>query len=344
MRFPTLFAVALAVLTASCTPDLGTCDDALARTVVYDTGSLPHYAGQAQLTASCELCHKSGVGDDFDTSRIGRYGAPHDLNWDVDLADGSATDTQRLRVGQLLSYRFRYDIYSEVASGTMPPVLRNSPDPDPAARVRDYAYLDGTPLESLRTPEGRAIFRNWLSCGLPVVERTTRPEDARPAGETPIGDVLPIASCDLGTDCAAPQAGRVCANVSGTLTCVLKPDWRSIYTGFIEPNCAVGGCHADAGHISGLTMPRGDAAAARTALVGQASTSGGCGTPGLLRIEAGHPETSLFLAKLTGHFDGTTTPQCGPLMPFGNTSPLLTATDPVNYAALRQWIAAGAMP
>lgn len=176
----------VATLLAACGPDPldpMTCDLATAQAVVYDDIGHPYYAGQAQLVASCTPCHHAGG------TLADRYGAPLGRDWDLSLAGPDVRSTQRLREDLAGATRYREEIWARVGGGHMPPASYAGTAFDPAAHVADYHSADGVGLPSLRTDDGTAVLRNWLACGLPVVERTTL--DPRPAGEAPIGDVLP---------------------------------------------------------------------------------------------------------------------------------------------------------
>ena len=65
---------------------------------------------------------------------------------------------------------------------------------DVIAAAPSYSRLDSvtgetTPLPGLDTEEGREILRNWLSCRVPVVERT---EPMERDGHVPFGSVVSV--------------------------------------------------------------------------------------------------------------------------------------------------------
>lgn len=94
----------------------------------------------------------------------------------------------------------RSAIYSQVLHGHMPPTGRGGDDALAAGRARRYVRSPGTPeerlLPSLHTEEGHELLRNWLACGVHVIEATE--------GEsTGVGDIVPpLSPCDPGlTEC-----------------------------------------------------------------------------------------------------------------------------------------------
>src|SRR5262249_42512196 len=169
-------------------------------------------------------------------------------------------------------------------------------------------YADGSPLPTLRTPEGREIMRNWLACKTPVVQGTP---------DTPGED---------------PPFGNVEACESGD--CTLDPTWnagpRSIFRGLVVAHCLGGGCHSDDMPTSNLHLVADDPDGAYAQLVNGVSMSPGCsgmmpaaacGGTDYIRIVPGNPDCSLVVAKLKWHFpDGSMV--CGPTMPLGSAAPL----------------------
>jgi len=177
-----------------CRPDLGECDMPTARLVVYSAldGS-PSYAGQALLQGSCgdgSFCHAERASD--------RFGAPADLDFDLGLARDDA-GLERLRRGQRHVYENRYGIMAAIEDGSMPPG-------DAGERVASLGtpYLDLPPLSS---SSGRSIVRNWLACGVPVVERT---QADRAPGLMAVGaTVAPMPMSGMPLECLTTE--RLCA-------------------------------------------------------------------------------------------------------------------------------------
>lgn len=325
MRLSALGGLAVAVAIGSgCAPTVGSeCDESLARTIVYDEGGSPAYAGQAMLISSCagggSFCHAD--------SPMSRYGAPYGMNFDPVLADSArfaneATGAQHLYAAQLASHHFRNSIYAQVSSGAMPP--RGIGDQVMGSAYRQYAGPSdsvGTELPSLRSADGREMLRNWLACGSPVVEATT----------------FPIATpCTSDEDCTLTHrcdtAHGECFDVGAVepARAVTTPNWSSIYATVIGPTCALSICHGSAGAAVSGNLDLSSAAIGYTALVGIPASLGACGT----RVVAGDPATSLLVSKLEGTQDIAT---CGSTMPVGG---MLSATQ---IATIRTWITNGAL-
>jgi hypothetical protein len=118
----------------------------------------------------------------------------------------------------------RSGIWSSVHGGDMPPAgiggqkrssIEWSFDPE--------LHADAPRLPLLQTNEGKAVLRNWLACGAPVVAQTRVPQWARPKGE------------ELDGGSAEPA------------------DFLRIYRAIVQPSCALSGCH-DASASGGLAM------------------------------------------------------------------------------------------
>lgn len=172
----------IGAVSPGCTSDLGPCDIPTARAVVYtaDEEGLPAYAGQALILTACgggAFCHTAGIEPEM------RFGAPEGMDFDVEpLVAPDATELERLRVAQLDTFHYRRRIWDQVESGLMPP---GDVGAEVVAQARGYAGLP-----SLADPEGREILRNWLSCGVPVVERSFDP-----TGPVTIGAAIAPMSC-----------------------------------------------------------------------------------------------------------------------------------------------------
>lgn len=175
-------ALIVLLLASGCGVDLGECDPALARVVVYDEGGIPAYEGQAQVQVSCgngAFCHSSGATGES------RRGSPAGLDFDVAIATVGSAPAE-MSVARLGRDRDRivdhaHDAYGQVESGLMPPFGE-------ATRgvfegVPRYVREDGTRLPPIDSVEGIARYRNWLACDAPVVERTE--------GTASVGEVVP---------------------------------------------------------------------------------------------------------------------------------------------------------
>lgn len=334
-----VFLTLLAVFTlTACDSVPGTCDDGVARRVVRTTEGIPAYEGQALVIASCgggNFCHSEGIEAEE------RHGAPAGLDFHIGLASTGpeAGDVDRLARARTNIFLNRGNAWGQVSSGAMPPsgegerVVADGP-----AYFRD----SGEPLPAIDTDEGREIFRGWLACGTPVVERT----EARADGEgNTVGDTLEE-SCRTDADCTAtalPECGasNVCggctsdAVCSGTDTCdsasgacvaPVATTWSAIYAEIIEPRCASAACHG--GRSGSLVMTSADGAYAN--LVGVAAAGNRCRGSGT-RVVAGDPAASLLVSKLGPD------PVCGEAMPLGRDALPTQWID-----SIRAWIMAGA--
>ncbi len=183
------------VLLCGCNGEtLGPCDEAAAKRVVYDERGYPYYAGQALVHASCgqaAFCHSAAA------EGRARWGAPHGLDFDMDISSVSETTVpltppearlrERLRNGRRNVLQWGESFYDSVESGWMPPYGRATLDAH--AGISRYWFADDdSRLPRVDDAEGLVILRNWLACGAPVVERTS----PHPDGVEPVGDVQPL--------------------------------------------------------------------------------------------------------------------------------------------------------
>jgi hypothetical protein len=107
-----------------------------------------------------------------------------------------------------------------------------------------------------------------------------------------------------------------------------------VYDSVILKRCSA--CHTDAPSFGGLAYFPGGAAAAYANLVGvPAGAEEGylCRNSGLLRVQPGEPDRSLFYLKLTN-------PPCGSHMP----PAAFAQPTPEQVELVRRWIAEGAAP
>jgi hypothetical protein len=299
-------------LLEGCEPDLGACDQTEALRPVWDDFGAPAYEGQAMLQQSCgfgAFCHTEDVPESQ------RFGVPRGLDWELGLiafddeVDLEATD--RLRRMHARTYADRTMIWRSVASGRMPiggnagrDLLESAP-----AYYRRGPNGELEPIARIDTRAGREIFRNWLACGVPIVERTV------PARHVP-GYVA------------------VGSAVSEAETEPLHPVWSDIYERLIEKRCSNAVCHGDAG-AGELTMS--SSSEALMALVNVMPEGDDCFDTTSPFIVPGDPDASLFVHKLEGH-DATGASVCGRTMPIGGSR-----VSPASIQAVRDWIAAGAL-
>jgi len=316
MRVPKL--VALSILAVACEPtDLGECNMAAARTVVYDANGLPAYEGQAYLIETCgsgSFCHSADIEPAL------RFGASHGLEYDLQIASDTREDTDRLGRSQAQTYRTRHAVYDVINAGQMPPPgsenpCANAPGVE-GAQLCGFSLgsgyeripegeTSGTPLPSIRTAEAAAIVRNWLACDAPVIERVADRTEDNLVGAT------------------VPAIDRPFADNT----------WGSIYTGLIGPSCARSLCHDGATRGGDLDLSTRDIAHAELL-----APAGGrsCGDGSQVRVVPGDVTASLLVHKLRGRA-ADDTPVCGERMP--NRSPMVSEG---RIASIEAWIMAGA--
>jgi len=287
MRFAIYYALFAPLCLAACGPELGVCDENEARRLVYDETGSPAFEGQALIVQSCgygAFCHSEVDGDL-------RHGAPLGLEYDLRLAsfgpEQNEAQTERLRAMATRVLEHRHAIYDQVTTGRMPipgatgdRIREGAPQ---YARV-DHVTGESTPMATLDTDAGREILRNWLACGVPVVERTQTPANAT---QEPFGVVASAVEREP-----------------------LRPEWGDIYDRLIDSRCNAAACHGAA--VAGELDLRGrDEALA--ALVDGVASSSECVDTATPYLVAGDPEGSLFYQKLSGHSGDE--PVCGERMP-----------------------------
>jgi hypothetical protein len=300
----------LGLLVSGCQPtQLGQCDEDLARTLVFDLNGNPAYAGQAMVEQACAGCHSAT------STGATRRGAPAELDFDMvgsRTSDAMMPDMDainRVAAARGIIFEDRFDMFDTVVDGSMPPG-----DVGADAYVdAGYEYMDGRPLERIESAAGQEIYREWLACNGPVVERTADP----PAGME-------------GGDCMMTADVGSCVYRSGGLE-PIPPMWSAIHAQ-IAPRCALPSCHGPTNPGAGLVLE--EASAARMALVGQPAGTGGatpmCAGRGTL-VTPGDTGASLFWNKVS-----QTMPECGFPMPIGSR------LAPRELAAIEQWIMMGA--
>lgn len=310
-------------LVAGCAPDLGACDMPAARTVVYgvDDGA-PAYAGQALIQASCgngAFCHAELASD--------RFGAPAGLDFDLALAM-TADETDRLRRGQHDAYQWRHEILQQVDDGAMPPGTTGKQVAALGIPYRDLPALDSS--------AGREILRNWLACGVPVVERTAQD---RPASTVAVGAVVPADPLMSGTNsCATGElmCGGRCIDVTSNPshcgacgnTCDLG---RECVMGACASGCATSltECGVDCVDLQSDFQHCGDCAVA--CVSGEVCANGACSADGCPVGTAGCAGSCVDLQTSILHCGA-----CSMMCPTGQSCVMGacscgdTLTDPVN--------------
>jgi hypothetical protein len=321
-----LIGVVVALALGGCEPDLGECDNAAAREVVYNECGNPAYLGQALVQNSCGhggYCHSRLA------TGLARRGAPLELNWDSHLAslDGNINpySLDTLRQGQLNLFENRQLVWTMVEGGAMPPMDGDATDGVFDRSDRPFFHrAGGGAVVGLDMEQERDHLRNWLACGSPLIERTRLPtgmDDYRltvgiqiPA-QDPLPDPLPV-------KCQVPE-----------------PNFPSIYRVVIEPSCGgASACHnamsglLDQHHLDMSTREMAYMNLVGVTAMGEDTAGPICASSGLRRVVPGAPEMSLLYLKVTS-------PPCGMPMPLGGT-PLPMETTEV----IREWIANGAHP
>jgi hypothetical protein len=313
LRSAFVFLAALAGMASAvgCADDLGPCNAEAALTLVYGRGDLVATKGQALAHDSCgngAFCHSAGARESA------RYGVPAGLDFDtLPSPTGWRALTEQSQTA-----------WEAVRRGAMPPggagaeVMGDGDWRFDAARAKGSAKLP-----ALSTHEGKAAFRNWLACGAPVVTQAPAGSTARaamephPTSSNAGNDDGDDDSSDAGSpepiSSAAPGGSATADGETGS-------QWSKIFEDVIEPNCAIAGCHNQAG-AGNLVMK--DECTAYTQLL----RTGDCGAP---RVEAGNLQ-SVILQKMESR-----TPACG--LPMPPSAPLSAAL----VAAVRTWIEAGA--
>jgi hypothetical protein len=114
----------------------------------------------------------------------------------------------------------RDEIWEVVSNGSMPPGNAGHEVQGDGDWRFDAAREGSEQLPALTNEDGKAVLRNWLACGAPVVTETHTPGWTHPRGDGGTG-----------------------------LT-----DWGDIYAEVIGPSCALAGCHNDASAAGGLKM------------------------------------------------------------------------------------------
>jgi hypothetical protein len=265
------------------------------------------------LTRSCGggfACHSEGAPTPAD-----RHGAPAGLDFDLPVTTSGDIDVDelaRLDRHQRVVVRNRLLIWETVQSGTMPPsgvgeCVRER-GPAYARRVDAHTY---EPLPEIATDEGREIFRNWLACRAPIVERTQDRVDG-----------------------ASPTIGWTVREADPPRSCAL-PTWPSLYAAFVRPRCAISGCHVDGAVAPNLAVRDGTSVySVAERLIGMRDPESDlCGSFDGSYVEPGDAERSLLFRKIGGGGG----PPCGSRMPLAGSFLPQQRID-----ALERWIECGA--
>jgi hypothetical protein len=223
----------------------------------------------------------------------------------------------RLRQGQLNLFENRQLVWTMVEAEAMPPTSGTATQE--AFNDEDRPFFDhedGTDVLGLDMAREQDQLRNWLACGVPVIERTQLPMDGYrlTVGSAILADPPSVLPMEMG--CASPVPP--------------EPNWPSIYTVVIEGQCV--SCHnPDSSYFPRHRLDMSEMGLAYTNLVGAAAMGTECGGAGRTRVVASMPDASLLYAKIAGM------PDCGAQMPL-----IGTQLSPEVVGVIRQWIADGA--
>ena len=194
-------AAGLLMSAAACAPvEPGQCESADVQRVYYDVGGYPAYAGQALVDTSCAggVCHTSGIAPGQ------RYGVPAGLDFDVGIAVGDTPEAtsaalERLRRARRLVWNWRASLWDAVHRDFMPPSGSDA--------ALEWHDADGRALPGVRTSEGKALLRNWLACGAPVVEGVEGP------GSGDVGDIVPREVAPVRCEAGLAPCGDACVDL-----------------------------------------------------------------------------------------------------------------------------------
>jgi hypothetical protein len=136
-------AAVLGLAGAGCGEDLGQCDmNALGGSTVQGMEAPNTAQSLVQQKCAGNHCHTaSATGKD-------RFGAPADLDFDVQPANAAEAQQARFRHGADVVHEWAEDMWDQIASGNMPP--------------EKQAQFDESTGE-------KQTVRNWLACGAPVI-------------------------------------------------------------------------------------------------------------------------------------------------------------------------------
>lgn len=326
-RLTKLFLATFTIsLSIGCSPDLGECDEMAAMELVYTADGTPALAGQALVNQSCGgggFCHSAGA------EPLERVGAPAGLDFDLALASSSEEFNEaavmRLDRDQVRAFDLRHEILEQVQRGLMPPPGPEAADALASMPTYDRVAADGTsfvPLPALDTEEGEQILRNWLACGLPIVERTqdpvTIPSEYRDRDTYPLG--LTVPSC-----------ARRCVD----------PTWPDIVEQILIPSCALSRCHDSEEPAAELDLSVADPSdptqleALHATLLASTAEGTLCAASEVAdapMFVPGDPDGSLLIQKVTPDLVA-----CGSLMPLSGAQ-----LSEQRLCALREWVMCGA--
>jgi hypothetical protein len=162
---------------------------------------------------------------------------------------------------------------------------------------------------------------------------------ARSAWALPLCAALTSLGSACSSGSAAPDRGAVDASdgseggadegVDAGVMLTYQPTYSAIWNEILAPDCSLPFCHG--GSADYLQLP--SQAMGYVSLVDASAGGPDCAATHLLRVDPGHPETSLLYLKVTN-------PPCGSKMPLVYGAP--EYLDSRQTAQIQAWIAAGA--
>lgn len=355
-----------------CRAELGECDEAAARQIVFQItpsgeiadedvlpGSIedgtPLYAGQALMQLHCGnggFCHAPAA------TGNGRAGAPRGLDFDLSLScrpSENCCDEAQCEAYAMQACRDEpegsradcvqstYDEEIARVSSAVARLRRNQREVfdhrhDVLRTIEDGSMPPGAAGSAVRANAQYYGAYDGVAFGARVPTLDTREgrEVVRNwlACGSPVLEFAIEADADdePGTDCGAGPVGR--CGVAAPGLAPPDPTWDSIYTRVVRPLCLE--CHQPGNPFYGpedQELDYSDMSDSLTAMLAVDAEGSECAGTGTL-IVAGDAEASIFYRKLTSE------PGCGDIMPLGRETGLPEAI----LAPIREWIDAGANP
>ena len=368
-RLTPLVMLSLVGLGLGCRAELGECDEAAARQIVFritpsgeirESGVLPGsiedgtplFAGQALMQMQCGnggFCHAPAA------TGSGRAGAPRGLDFDLSLACRSTDNC--CSEAQCEAYAMAacadepegsradcaiaaYETEMTRVNDAIERLRRNQQVTydhryEILATVRDGSMPPGAAGSAVRANAEYYGAYDGVAFSGRVPNLDTREGREVLRNWLACGSPVLEFSDDEGTpgESCGPGVVGDCGVAAPALP-PPEPTWPSIYTRLVRPLCLE--CHQPGNPFYGpgdQELDYSEMMASLTAMSGVQADGSACVDTGTL-IVPGDPEASIFYRKLTSD------PGCGDIMPLGRESGLPESV----LAPIRQWIEAGANP
>lgn len=251
-----------------------------------------------------------------DSALLGTTPALHNHpSWQLRLLQGEQGD-------YALSFKLTTDSPQYAESQVFQVTLTNLPTPTPDQPTATATPTPAPPACPGDCDGSGTVTISELIGGVSAAlgsDTACRAFDLNGDGAVSIGELVAAVNAAL-TDCPAQP----------TPTATLPATLDSIQRTIFSPRCAIPTCHDAESQSGSLVL---EAGSAYDQLVGVPPTVDTARSAGLLRVDAGHPENSFLLVKLTGP-----PPDRGSRMPL--TGALLTDAQ---IQLIRDWIAQGGM-